>query len=340
MGTANAISISATEIGTSFVLKLGDHLRARQWLCNRASVPKGGITQVTSAAGPRSFWLVGHNPNTTGDVILALNLGANAIEPDVNIGDNGPLIISHDKGGNLTELISYLQGVHDIALRNPQPALVVFDCKPDAHSPENGLALLMAIREHLTIDPPLNILIPGSELSGVSIFAKIHSILSSREALLIGEENSPVAVANYFSSIGVRHSSFGNGSTVLAPGFSQNIRPSLEHAVGVRAGQGSFKFIYMWTNNAQERQREFIWTGVDGIIADLTTGGLGDLRSVVAEAEFANVIRRGTIDDNIMKPPNANYELIIKAGTSGDEGTDAIMSFNVKRPIRFCDEVD
>jgi hypothetical protein len=330
IGTTEANNILPTEIGINITLNPGDLLRARQWLCSKSSIPEGGIVQVTSASGPRPFWLIGHNPNTTGDVMLALNLGANAIEPDVNIGDNGQMIISHGSGGNVVELIGYLKDLHTIALAHPQLSLVVFDTKPPSHSPENGLALLMAIREHLTFDLPLNIIISVAKLSGVSMFGQIHSILGSREGLLIDEENRPIEVADYFNSIGTSHVSYGNGSTVIAPVFSPNIRPSIEHAVGMRAGQGSFRFIYMWTNNAQERQREFIRTGVDGIIADLSSGGLGDLSAVVAEAEFANVIRRGTLNDNAMKPPNANYELIIKTGTTGGEGTDAVLSFNVR----------
>ncbi len=44
---------------------------------------EGLIKTIISA--PRSFYIVGHNPNTISEVISALNLGANAIEPDVNV---------------------------------------------------------------------------------------------------------------------------------------------------------------------------------------------------------------------------------------------------------------
>lgn len=124
----------------------------------------------------------------------------------------------------MAELIGYLQGLHAIALANPQLALVVFDFKHPAHNLDNGLAHMTAIREHLTFDLPINSLISVDKLSGVSMFGKIHSVLGSCEGLLIDEENNPVAVANHFNSIGVSHLSYENGITVIAPGFSPNIR--------------------------------------------------------------------------------------------------------------------
>ena len=34
---------------------------------------------------PRPFYVVGHNPNTIPQVLAALDAGANAIEPDINV---------------------------------------------------------------------------------------------------------------------------------------------------------------------------------------------------------------------------------------------------------------
>ncbi len=139
--------------------------------------------------------------------MLALNLGANEIEPDINIGDNGQMIIYHGGSRSTTKLIDYLQDLHAITLAHPSTGTLVFDCKHPAHSPDNGLTLLMAIRERLTFDLPLNVLFLVANLNGVSMFANIHSVLCFREGLLIDDENNPVGVANYLNGISVGHCS-------------------------------------------------------------------------------------------------------------------------------------
>src|SRR6476659_9212975 len=81
---------------------------------------------------PRPFYIVGHNPNTIPDVIAALDAGANAIEPDVNVyADNeGELCISHSEGERgAPSLVQFLSSLHDVAIQRPALALVVFDCK-------------------------------------------------------------------------------------------------------------------------------------------------------------------------------------------------------------------
>ena len=39
---------------------------------------------------PRPFYVVGHNPNTIHDVLAALDAGANAVEPDINVYHDRP----------------------------------------------------------------------------------------------------------------------------------------------------------------------------------------------------------------------------------------------------------
>ena len=42
------------------------------------------------STGPRPFYVVGHNPNKISDIIAALDAGANAVEPDVNVYEDHP----------------------------------------------------------------------------------------------------------------------------------------------------------------------------------------------------------------------------------------------------------
>jgi hypothetical protein len=141
-----------------------------------------------SASGRRLSYCIGHNPNTTRDVLFALRLGANAIEPDLNIREeSGRLVIAHGpklRGPGYDsdpDLIQFLQDLRTMAVDYPQLALVVFDMKPPCHIPENTLKLLTAIRENLTFDLPINVLISASSLDSVSMFANIHSTLKGRK---------------------------------------------------------------------------------------------------------------------------------------------------------------
>jgi hypothetical protein len=109
--------------------------------------------------GPRPFYICGHNPNSFDLVKQALAGGANALEPDVNVFKHRPdeLCISH--GGTFGEgqgnddepaLVPFLQFLRQQADLYPQLSLVVFDCKPASNTPDHGVTLLNAIRQHLT----------------------------------------------------------------------------------------------------------------------------------------------------------------------------------------------
>lgn len=201
----------------------------------------------------------------------------------------------------------------------------MFDCKPDTNTPDLGLTLLTAIRTHLTFDIPLNIIISVSSFDGIAMFNNIRGMLGPREGLMIDEENDPVAVANFFIDAGVEHRCYGNGNTIQSPVTSPNLRPSIEHACGLRAGHDSFKFIYEWTTDDEERMREFIRTGVDGMITDQPAS----LRSISQVAEFNSLIRFASRADNPFKQPNANYELAVHTGDVHMGGTDANVTFTL-----------
>jgi glycerophosphoryl diester phosphodiesterase len=116
---------------------------------------------------PRPFYIVGHNPNTIADVHAALDAGANAIEPDVNVYDDheDQLCISHEEGdADAPSLSQFLMDLHDVAVNRPELALVVFDCKPKVATAQRGATLLHAIRTILTFDTNLNVIISAAHL--------------------------------------------------------------------------------------------------------------------------------------------------------------------------------
>lgn len=279
--------------------------------------------------GPRPFYVCGHNPNTIAEVNAALAAGANALEPDINVyqNDSGQLCISHGKGSaGAPSLVKYLQDLHAVAVAHPELALIVFDCKPDSATPQHGATILAAIRTHLTFDTNLNVIISVSKFESASMFDLIKNNLGPREGIMIDEENDPVAVSNHFNNLGVTNHGFGNGISVLSCGIlGPNVRPSMEQACGMRAAGQRPRFIYVWTVDCVDLEQEYIRIGVDGVITD----DPAEVRGVMAEAEFANVVRLATRADNPFMPKNFAYTLTIKTGDVASAGTDANVTFTL-----------
>jgi glycerophosphoryl diester phosphodiesterase len=278
-----------------------------------------------AAFGPRPFYVIGHNTNTIREVEDALDQGANAVEPDVNVylGDELRLCISHFQGlPTAPPLVEFLQDLRAVALARPRLALVLFDCK--VSRPRLGRALLDAIRTHLTPGTGLNVVISVATFDMTRFFEEISADLGPREGLMIDQENYPRAVARFFTGEGVTFQGFGNGSIpeagdILAP----NVRPTMEHACFLRAAEDSTRLIIVWTVDGEERMHEFIHIGVDGMITD----DVRQLRRVMRE--FDGVIRLAERTDHPFLPPNAGYGLRIRTADDSLAGTDANVTFTL-----------
>jgi hypothetical protein len=279
--------------------------------------------------GPRPFYAIGHNTNTIKLVKEALDAGANAIEPDVNIYRQDPaeVCISHYEGdAEAPTLKQFLTSLRETALLDSRLSLIVFDCKSTVATPEFGLELLTAIRNCLTFDTGLNIVISVSGLENISLFDKIKDILGPREGLMIDENNDPELISHYFRDAGVINQCYGNGISI--PGISimgPNVMPSIEKACALRAATAMPKFNCVWTVNEERLKREFILSGVDGIITD----DLKDLRKQMYEPEFQRLIRYANRMDNPFKPLNNAYCLTIFTADRPMAGTDANITFTL-----------
>jgi glycerophosphoryl diester phosphodiesterase len=277
---------------------------------------------------PRPFYIVGHNPNTIPDVIAALDAGANAIEPDVNVyADNeGELCISHSEGEpGAPSLAQFLSSLHDVAIRRPALALVVFDCKEKVATAQHGTTLRNAIRALLTSGTGLNVIISVSSFSETAIFDKIKNGLEPREGLMIDEENDPIAVSNFFTTNRVENQCFGNGISFLNEILGPNVRPSMERVCEFRAESNRTRFIYVWTVQDDDLLREYIHIGVDGIITD----DVAKLHRISNESQFRSVIRLAARNDDPFRPANLAYGLTIHTGDTWMAGTDANVTFTL-----------
>lgn len=306
----------------------GDSVFGRELLCEMASQSVRTITvSAAQTFGPRPFYIVGHNPNTVADAVKAVNGGANGLEPDVQVyeDDSARLCISHGTGEpSAPTVAAYLDGVHD-QLGGTGLSLVVFDCKSEATSADHGFELLMTIREHLTFDNDINVIISVGKLDEGGFFDRIIDILGPREGLMVDAEDDPGAVTNYFTSRGLTHQGYGNGISFMNFVLGPYYRYTLEAACGIRAQAGRPSFIYVWTVNAHDELREYIRIGVDGIITD----DPHDLVDIAAEGEFAGLITLATRADSPFAQPDFAYGLHIHTADHWMAGTDANVTFTL-----------
>jgi glycerophosphoryl diester phosphodiesterase len=329
-GSAIADALSfGTLVFCQFALMTEDKVSATQTLCDGTSEPGNQITVVPQPRfGPRPFYVIGHNPNTIDKVNEALDQGANAVEPDVNVfeDDESQLCISHGEGeSDAPTLTQFLTDLHQVALQRPELAMVLFDCKPKVATAQHGATLLKAIRQLLTFDTKLNIIISVAQLSETAIFDQIKSGLLPREGLMVDEENDPIAVSNFFTGAGVAHQGFGNGISVLNSLLGPNVRPSMEQACEFRAATNRTRFIDVWTVQNDDLLRRYIHIGVDAVITDT----VAELRQIMLEPNIAPLIRLATRADDLMQPANFAYGLEIHTGDKWMAGTDANVTFTL-----------
>jgi hypothetical protein len=299
-------------------------------------IPDEGLTQPVAAVAehalsmpePRRFYVACHNPNSLEEVRAALENGANALAPDINVyaSDSSRLCMSHGEGDDTApSLEHYLQGLHDLLQEKKQYqslSLVIFDCKPTASKPEFGLAILTAIRQYLTYDTDLNIILSVAELSQQAIFDLIKDQLREREGLAVDEEDDPQAVTDFFSQMSVANQGYGNGISVGDPSITApEARPAIERACLMRLATHRPRFVYAWTINDEELMREYIRIGVDGLITD----EVGKLIEIVGQC--SERVRMAKRTDSLMQSADFGYCLSIHTGKVPMAGTDAHLTF-------------
>jgi hypothetical protein len=296
--------------------------------------------------GPMPVYVIGHNTNTIREVIDSLNSGANAVEVDVTAYESNlnQLCIDHagitgdspggDSAPGFEEFLHALRAVVDEEAQ--RLALVIFDCKPPASTPEHGRTMIDAIRTILTAGTNLNIIISVAEvtssnpfrLDGTSVFDRIAVNMRPREAFMIDAVDSPDDVESFFAGLGVARSCYGNGtSSPLSDEGAMVYRTPIERACWMRVTRGSPRFIYAWTVNDSDDQRLYLQVGVNGIISD--PRGVRHLSDVLSDPEVGARCRLARRLDNPFLPTNAFYGLTVRTSDIPMAGTDAHVTFTV-----------
>ena len=244
----------------------------------------------------RPFYLITHRRNSVGAVAKALRDGANAIECDIRYKKSrGVFVVNHNhtRRYKRDNLIPYLQGVNKLARRyGNRFALIIFDFKDDGGDKQAGGRLLKTIREHLTNETKINVLISVARYSQRHALDTIIPQLRPREGIAIDEDDDPVKVLQHFQSQGVSNYGYGNGIFVL--GIDRKIPKSIARALDLKQRFGKPKMIYVWTLAKKKSMRRYLRMGIDGIFVNKVKR----LRKVLREKEFRSAIRLARRGEN------------------------------------------
>ena len=293
--------------------------------------------------GPMPLYLIGHNTNKLSEVRGFLAGGANAVEVDVTAYAHDLSRLCVDHAGVLGDspadpdapaLEDFLRGLREIVDKQPEKlALVVFDCKPPAATPEHGKTLLAAIRRILTAGTRLNVIISVADvtsstpfkLDGTTMFDLIRGTERPREGFMIDAQDDPDEVSRFFAAAGVARFGYGDGTSFRLTGVvnegDKKFRRAVERACWMRVVKNGPRFVYAWTVNSRDNQEMYLRIGVNGLIVD--PDGLFHLRELLRHPEFADRYRFATPVDNPLLPPNSCYGLSIQTSDMALAGTDA-----------------
>lgn len=281
----------------------------------------------------RPIYLIGHNTNSLEEIELGLAGGLNAFEIDLNIDANREIFVSHDPVDSTSlgfdsppRLVPFLQGLRLIADRDERVSLVVFDFKfSDSHL---GARVLRAVREYLTSGNHLRVIYSIAKIEQArTLFEPFVADLAPNEGLMIDEEADAAHVAEFFQRNNVARAGYGDGLTTVAGlGLpTPDLITEMDVAVALRA-MGQLHFVYPWVLVDRDTIREFLRTGVSGIMVD--TENAGTLARVVAEPELASELHPARRDDD---PFALDHSLLLEVRTADANfaGTDARITFTL-----------
>jgi hypothetical protein len=317
-----------------------------------ATDPARAENTPLNGAAPRPFYVVAHNSNTLEEVELALEHGANALEPDLMVLPSGSRLIKAPFTPNPTGIVvyhdhlwatshvpltldQYLDGIHKLAIVYPNLALIIFDIKSPAALPENGPKILDSIQNHLNFDGVnVNVILSVGERSDGDLFDNILDKLGAREGVMIDEEDDANVINQFFFDRGY-FGNIGYGDGSVGPGF--HLPRAIDLAAFNRASKGFPKAVtYVYVLNSAKSEHSFINRGVDGIIPDnffldpinydFDPSFIDDLLVVVSQHPE---IRLATRDDNPFQPANEAYGLEIVTSDVYGAGTDSDLTFTL-----------
>jgi hypothetical protein len=311
----------------------------------------------------RPFWVFGHNPNSEDDATTYMQLGANALEPDIEFDDDAGLVVRHDTTvfSSNHDLVAYLKHLAVLAGQY-NLALMVFDVKSDAAThPGAALELSNDIQTYLlSSHPEVSVILSVASTSDADAFfpSLKGTTYNDLFGFQIDGENTPSTNVNHLHAMldqpgDPAKIGYGNGTAGCCnqlggagPFLGPNVATSLQKAVWDRTGFGSPNIItYGYAVTDVDTIKMLIDSGVDGLIGsdmplEFGSFGNGDTKDILSlvNAHYDNVYLATSADDPFSVPgaqggvetgSRQGYALEVKTDDSNTSGTDSHITFTV-----------
>jgi len=276
----------------------------------------------------RPFYVIAHNPNSIEEAVQYLDLGANALEPDVVFAEGRYYVshLEHSSYEGVPLLEDYLHALKQVLEGGKHNlALLIFDLKVAGF---DLTELITLIKNNFS----------GSVCDGVAILlthADDHEFVCCYKnrydnvGIGVDESNTPPDVLEkIFQQAGHKNFSYADGITTFLtkPGVYENITKA--QACRDRSETDSFKLIYTWVLGREASIRKYLDTYIDGIFVD--PPNVEPLIKLLTSPPYNEAYEVASNGYNpFTAPPLPRYSLLVKTMDKQWAGTDARILFTL-----------
>lgn len=214
--------------------------------------------------------LLGKNVFT--DMEKSLAAGANMIEADFMVDDDGDIYLEHDFiNRRSTPFADWAIAINDMAADNEGFVGILFDIK----SPEGENVERIVTEARAQLDSRFKLIFSVAELEDAKkgSFTEVFTYPAFGEGISIDysdaepvhsffENSAPEDFDNFWYGIGI--------SSLLPEPAS--VEKNVKKAISLRDEKGLFKKVYAWTFAKKDSMKHYFELGVDGLIVDRLEG--------------------------------------------------------------------
>lgn len=276
----------------------------------------------------RSFFIIGHNPNTIEEVREFLQHGANALEPDIVYAE-GQFYVTHLPQlsyRDVPTLRDYLQKLKALLLAERYNlALIIWDIKTVNFDPNDFMDI---VKGNFTGDPfdSITMLITHSD-----DYVFLNRFNGGYPNIGVGMDESdipPSEIETIFKNANQKNFAYADGIiTVLnKPGVYENIQEALN--CRYENERQSFGLIYTWVLSREASCRKYLDIYIDGIMVEV--GSVRLLRKLITNPPYNEAYEMAKQGYNpFARSPIPKYKLSVETKNKFMAGTDAMILFTL-----------
>jgi hypothetical protein len=276
----------------------------------------------------RAFYIIAHNPNTLEEAKEYLDLGVNALEPDI-IHANGRFYVCHNQHlsyDNIPTVEEYCAGLKQLISDNGyNVALLIWDIKDNDFDINE---LIKIVREQFSGDPFNGIAMLFTHSDAHEFVSGYNGNYANVGIGLDDTDMPPSELQEFFVKNGHKNFTYADGITTFLtkPGVFRNITEAQD--CRDKNEPHCFKLIYTWVLNLEGSMRKYLDSYIDGIFIDPPE--VKKLKQLVTSAPYNGVYEIAKHGYNpFSSAPMPRYKLGIKTKDVQMAGTDVKVLFTL-----------